>query len=72
MTVSLNYIKQLGLKDTLSIRCRQAEMAYSIIATLVSPLRSTTGGGPYVELFYGCLPLGVMGQNEKGYLKQKS
>ena len=49
---SLNYIKQLGLRDILSIRRRRAEMAYSIIATLVSPLRSTTGGGPYVELFF--------------------
>ena len=49
--ISLNYIKQLGLKDTLSIRRRQAEMAYSIIATLVSPLRRTKGGGPYVEIF---------------------
>ena len=51
MILSLNYIKQLGLKDTLNIRRRRAEMAYSSIATLVSPLRRTKGGGPYVELF---------------------
>ena len=41
-------VKWQGLKDALDKRRRRAEMALSIIAPLISPVRTTKGGGPYV------------------------
>ena len=49
--VSLNYIKQLGLKDTMHKRRRRAEMAFQINAMLVSPDTMTKEGGPHIFFF---------------------
>ena len=47
------------------IRRRLGQRRFLIIRTLVSPVRTTKGGGPYVELFLKGSVLGVEVQNVK-------
>ena len=65
--MSLNYIKQLGLKDTLCKRERPARLDFPTNISLVSPMSTWKGEGFYVEFFYMCLPLGIGVENVKGY-----
>ena len=53
------------------IRCRLARKEFLIIETLMSPVSTNKGGGPYVELFFDrCLHLGVQVQNVKAFSQQ--
>ena len=48
------------------IRRRPGQRRFLIIGTLVCPVSTTKGGGPYVEFFFErCLDLGVEVQNLK-------
>ena len=58
LRLSLNYIKQLGLKDTLCKRERPARLDFPTNISLVPPMSTWKGEGFYVELSLIC-PLNI-------------
>ena len=51
---SLNYIKELGLKDTLWKRERSTQLDFPTNISLMPPISTWKGEGFYVELFLIC------------------
>ena len=52
--LSLNYIKELGLKDTLWKRERSTQLDFPTNISLMPPISTWKGEGFYVELFLIC------------------
>ena len=50
----LNYIKELGLKDTLLKRERSTQLDFPTNISLMPPISTWKGEGFYVELFLIC------------------
>ena len=54
LVISLNYIKELGLKDTLWKRERSTQLDFPTNISLMPPISTWKGEGFYVELFLIC------------------
>ena len=52
--ISLNYIKELGLKDTLWKRERSTQLDFPTNISLMPPISTWKGEGFYLELFLIC------------------